>query len=100
MDIKTIIILILSSLLSAAMGYMYSMRQRKARAFPGINGGEKKMKMGEKNMKMGEKNMKMGEKKMKKMKKDDKKIKGVDAAQGEPAVVQSGVAQYVIENGL
>ena len=83
MDIKTIIILILSSLLSAAMGYMYSMRQRKARAFPGINGGEKKMKMGEK-----------------KMKKDDKKIKGVDAAQGEPAVVQSGVAQYVIENGL
>jgi hypothetical protein len=86
MDIKTIIILILSSLLSAAMGYMYSMRQRKARAFPGINGGEKKMKM--------------GEKKMKKMKKDDKKIKGVDAAQGEPAVVQSGVAQYVIENGL
>jgi len=93
MDIKTIIILILSSLLSAAMGYMYSMRQRKARAFPGINGGEKKMKM-------GEKNMKMGEKKMKKMKKDDKKIKGVDAAQGEPAVVQSGVAQYVIENGL
>jgi len=93
MDIKTIIILILSSLLSAAMGYMYSMRQRKARAFPGINGGEKKMKM-------GEKNMKMGEKKMKKMKKDDKKIKGVDAAHGEPAVVQSGVAQYVIENGL
>ena len=93
MDIKTIIILILSSLLSAVMGYMYSMRQRKARAFPGINGGEKKMKM-------GEKNMKMGEKKMKKMKKDDKKIKGVDAAQGEPAVVQSGVAQYVIENGL
>jgi len=93
MDIKTIIILILSSLLSAAMGYMYSMRQRKARAFPGINGGEKKMKM-------GEKKMKMGEKKMKKMKKDDKKIKGVDAAQGEPAVVQSGVAQYVIENGL
>jgi len=90
MDIKTIIILILSSLLSAAMGYMYSMRQRKARAFPGINGGEKKMKMGEKKMKMGEK----------KMKKDDKKIKGVDAAQGEPAVVQSGVAQYVIENGL
>ena len=82
MDIKTIIILILSSLLSATMGYMYSMRQRKARAFPGINGGEKKMK------------------KMKKMKKDDKKIKGVDAAQGEPAVVQSGVAQYVIENGL
>jgi hypothetical protein len=96
MDTKTIIILILSSLLSAAAGYLYSMRQRKARKFHGIKGGKKKM--GGRKKKMGDRKKMMGDRK--KMMGGDKKIKGADDAKGELPVVQSGVAQYAIENGL
>ena len=96
MDIKTIIILILSSLLSAVAGYLYSMRQRKARKFHGIKGGKKMM--GDRKKKMGDGKKMMGG--GKKMMGDGKKIKGADDAKGEPPVVQSGVAQYAIENGL
>ena len=96
MDGKTIIILILSSLLSAAIGYLYANRRAK-KMFPQMmkKGGEKKMKGGENKMKGGENKMKGGEKKMKM-----NNIKGAKAVQGEPAAVQNGVAQYVLENGL
>ena len=98
MDIQTIVILILSSLLSAAIGFMYGKR---VITFP------KKMKM-----KKDDKNKKMKkDDKDKKMKKDDKmkkggpvkllgKVKPEGAFKGEPAAVQSKVAQYVLENGL
>ena len=97
MDIQTIVILILSSLLSAAIGFMYGKRRN---IFP------KKMKKDDKNKKMKK------DDKNKKMKKDDKKmkkggpvkflnkVKPDGAVKGEPAAVQSKIAQYVLENGL
>ena len=88
MDIQTIVILILSSLLSAAIGFMYGKRRN---IFP------KKMKKDDKNKKM-----KKDDKKMKKggPVKFLNKVKPDGAVKGEPAAVQSKIAQYVLENGL
>lgn len=83
MDGKTIIILILSVLLSGVIGYLFS--QRRARKMFKKRDHGKKMKKERKDKKM-----------MKKERED--KIKPEGAVKGEPAEVQSGVAQYVIEN--
>ena len=84
MDGKTIIILILSVLLSGVIGYLFS--QRRARKMFKKRDHGKKMKKERKDKKM-----------MMKKEREDK-IKPEGAVKGEPAVVQSGVAQYVIEN--
>ena len=95
MDIQTIVILILSSLLSAAIGFMYGKRRN---IFP----KKMKMKKNDKKMKKDDKKMKKDDKKMKKggPVKLLGKVKPEGAFKGEPAAVQSKVAQYVLENGL
>jgi hypothetical protein len=91
MELKTIVILILSTALAGVLGFLFS--QRRVRKMFKKGGMKKKRGM------MMKKKGGMKKKKKGGMKKKGG-IKPEGAATGEPAAAQSVVAQYVLENGL
>jgi len=90
MDLKAIIILILSVALAGVLGFMYAKRG---------NNGMFKRKMKTITPKAKAKANAKGEPVVMLQPKPNT-VKGEANAKGEPAEVQSMVAQYMIENGL
>ena len=95
MDGKTIIILILSSLLSAAIGYLYAQKTncgRRRLRFPRRAKQAKQAKQA--------KSVQAAKPVAEPAIVGKSPVKPDGSVKGEPAEIQSGVAQYMIENGL
>ena len=90
MDFKAIIILVLSVALAGVLGFMYAKRG---------NNGMFKRKMKKTKPEAKAKGKGKGETTAMLQPKPNQ-VKGEANAKGEPAEVQSMVAQYMIENGL
>ena len=98
MDGKTIIILILSSLLSAAIGYLYAQKTecgRRRLRFPRRAKRAKQAKQAKQ-----AKSVQAAKPVAEPAIVGKSPVKPDGSVKGEPAEIQSGVAQYMIENGL